>query len=180
MVSNGAAPPEISTIAKQEYREWAPVRLVDPRRATVEQLIHGMDLIIEAEGPVIAARVFHIFAKASGLNRIYETTQRSFVVALRAALRTGLILSESEASEDPCTWVLRPPCREPFRVRTLGSRTLHEVPAAEIAEIMLEIRVRDELVSREDLFRDVLGEYDLIRLTEATKSRLDYVLKTWF
>lgn len=184
MTSDSATPENSTianeTIAKQEYREWAPVRLVDPREATVQQLIHGMDLIIEAEGPVIAGRVFHIFAKASGLNRIYEATHRNFIVGLRAALGPGLILSESEASEDPCTWALRLPSQNIVCVRTLGSRTLHEVPAAEIAEIMLEIRVRDELVSREDLFRDVLAEYGLIRLTEATRSRLEYVLRTWF
>ena len=169
-----------SSIFKEEYRDWTPVRLADPREANVEQLIHGMGLIIEAEGPVIAGRVFQIYSKAGGLGRIYEATQRKFIVGLRAALKPGLFLSEREASDDPGTWVLRPPSREPVRVRTLGSRTLHEVPAAEIAEIMLEIRIRDELVSRDELFRDVLGEYGLIRLTEATKARLEYVLEAWF
>ena len=41
-------------ISKQQYREWAPVKLVDPRVATVEQLIQGMKLIVEAEGPILA------------------------------------------------------------------------------------------------------------------------------
>jgi len=75
---------------------------------------------------------------------------------------------------------LRRPTQDRVCVRDLGSRTLHEVPAAEIAEIILEIRIRDELISREQLFREVLAEYGLVRLTEATTNRLDYVLKTWF
>lgn len=180
MLGNEVAEPRILPIAKEEYREWIPVRLADPREATVQQLMHGMALIIEDEGPVIAGRVFQLFSKAGGLNRIYDATRRNFLAGLRAALDAGLFLSEVEASDDPATWVLRLPTQNPVRVRSLGSRTLHEIPAGEIAEIMLEIRVRDELVSREDLFRQVLAEYGLIRLTEATKNRLEYVLRTWF
>ncbi len=37
-------------------------------------------------GPVIAHRVFHLFAKVGGLSRIYEATRRRFIVGLRAAL----------------------------------------------------------------------------------------------
>ncbi len=45
---------------------------------------------------------------------------------------------------------------------------------------MLEIRVQNELISKEELFRKVLEGYGLIRLTAATTNRLDYVLTTWF
>lgn len=171
---------EISPVSMTAYRDWAPVPLADPRSATVPQLVFGMTEIVEAEGPVIADRVFHLFAKASGLGRIYEATRRRMIVGLRQALRDGVILSESEGSEDPGNWVLRLPSQDRVSVRTLGGRTLHEVPAAEVAEIMLEIRVRDELISRDELFRAVLAQYDLIRLTEATRNRLDYILRTWF
>jgi len=167
-------------IAKEDYVEWAPVRLVDPRAAKVGQIIHGMDQIIAVEGPVMASRVFHIFSKAGGLTRIYEETRRSFIRALRGALDEGVFVAEQEASEDPATWIVRLPSQPRVRVRTLGSRTLHEVPAAELAEFMLEIRVENELISREELFRQVLNEYGLTRLTGATTNRLDFVLKTSF
>ena len=45
---------------------------------------------------------------------------------------------------------------------------------------MLEHRVQNDLISKEELFRQVLAEYDLLRLTKATTERLEYVLKTWF
>jgi hypothetical protein len=167
-------------IAKQDYVEWTPTRLVDPRAANTEQIVHGMAQIVAAEGPVLAARVFRIFSRAGGLSRIYDETRRSFLRALQTALDTGVLVAEREASEDPATWILRLPSQERVRVRTLGSRTLHEVPAAELAEVMLEIRVAHELISREELFRRVLGEYGLTRLTAATDNRLEYVLKTWF
>jgi hypothetical protein len=167
-------------VTKENYVEWTPTRLADPRAATAEQIIHGMEQIISAEGPVMASRVFRIFSRAGGLNRIYDETKRSFLHALRTALDKGIIAAEKESSEDPTTWILRLPPQKSVRVRTLGTRTLHEVPATELAEVMLEIRVENELISREELFRRVLGEYDLNRLTEATTNRLDFVLKTWF
>lgn len=164
----------------RNYQNWAPVRLADPRNATVPQLIFGMKQIVEAEGPVMADRVFHLFAKAGGVGRIYEATRRRFIVGLREALKDGVFLTESEASVDQGNFVPRLPTQDRVSIRTLGNRTLHEVPAAGVAEIMLEIRIRDELISHDELYREMLAEYGLIRLTEATKNRLDYVLLTWF
>jgi hypothetical protein len=124
--------------------------------------------------------VFAIYSKAGGLGRIYEATRKRLCLALSHALETGAFLAEREASDDPGTWIIRPPGQKPVRVRTLGSRTLHEIPAAELAEVMLEIRVQSDLISREELFRRVLERYGLVRLTEATAERLDYVLANWF
>jgi len=167
-------------MTQEDYVEWTSERLADPRAATVEQIIHGMAQIVSAEGPVMASRVFRIFSKAGGLNRIYDETRRSFLHALQTALDRDTLVADKEASEDPATWIVRTPSQKRVRVRTLGSRTLHEIPATELAEVMLEIRVENELISREELFRRVLGEYGLTRLTEATTNRLDFVLKTWF
>ncbi len=167
-------------ISKEAYVEWTPTRLVDPRSAKVEQLIHGMEQIIAVEGPVMTSRVFHIFSKAGGLSRIYGETKKSFLGALRPALDNGAFTAEQEASDDPATWILRLPSQGHVRVRTLGSRTMHEVPGSELAEFILEFRVEDELISRDELFRKVLGEYGLTRLTEATTFRLNFVLNSWF
>lgn len=167
-------------VPKEDYVEWTPVPLVDPRAAKPDQVIHGMEQIVATEGPVMASRVFHIFAKAGGLGRIYDETRRMFLRTLETALDDGVFLAEQEESDDPASWIIRLPAQPRVRVRTLGSRTLHEVPAAEVAEFMLEYRVANELISQEELFRCVLKEYELTRLTEATTKRLEYVLKTWF
>ncbi len=164
----------------EEYPEWPPVRLADPRRATADQLIHGMELIVGTEGPILAARVFHILARAGGLGRVYEPTRKRMLQALQLALQRRVFLSETEIEDDPGTWVLRLPSQKAVRLRTLGSRTLHEVPAAELAEVMLEFRVESDLISKEDLFHKVLEAYGLLRLTEATNARLEFVLRTWF
>ena len=167
-------------VTKEDYGEWTPTQLVDPREATVEQLIHGMQMIVAAEGPVMASRVFHICAKAGGLGRIHDATRKRFLLALKTALEQRVFVADKEASNDPATLILRLPDQKAVRVRTLGSRTLHEVPAAEVAEVMLEIRAQNDLISKDELFRGVLEEYGLRRLTEATTARLDYILATWF
>ena len=95
--ADAPAPGLPTSISKDAYREWTPIRLADPREATVEQLIHGLELIVEAEGPVMASRAFTIFAKAGGLGRIYEATRKRFILALQAAFRKGEFLSGQEA-----------------------------------------------------------------------------------
>ena len=166
--------------AKEDYPEWLPVKLADPRVATVDQLIYGMKLIVEIEGPILASRVFHVLARAGGLGRIYGPTRKLLLRALETALKRGVFISEQEIEDDPWSFVLRLPSQEAVLVRSLGSRSLHEVPMAELAEVMLEVRVQNELISKEELFRRVLKEYGLLRLTEATKARLDFVLRAWF
>jgi len=124
-------------ISGEDYGEWPAAPLVDPRSAKADQLIHGMAKIVAVVGPVMASRVFQIASKAGGLNRIYDETKRAFLRALQAAIYAGTLVADQEASDDPATWVIRLPTQPPVRVWTLGSRTLHEVPAPELAEFML-------------------------------------------
>ncbi len=93
----------------EEYPEWPPVRLADPRRATADQLIHGMALIVGTEGPILAARVFYILAKAGGLGRVYEPTRKRLLQALRSAIQRRVFLADKEVEDDPASWVLRLP-----------------------------------------------------------------------
>ena len=149
------------TSCKEAYPEWTPVRLADPRVATADQLIHGMALIVATEGPILAARVFHLLVRAGGLGRIYQPTRKRLLQALQTALLRRVFLSEKEIEDDPSSWVLRLPSQQAVRLRSLGSRTLHEVPAAELAEVMLEFRVESDLVHCEARSRSDVGQrYD--------------------
>ena len=69
--------------------------------------------------------------------------------------------------------------QESVSVRQRGPRSLHEIPGAEIAEVMLAIRIQHELIGWDELFRAVLAVYNLKRLTQASESRLNDVLTTW-
>jgi hypothetical protein len=170
---------DMGSIAKTPYAEWEPTAVADPRAATVPQLVNGMEKITAAEGPVLEDRLYSIYARAGELGRIYDHTRRRFTTALDYAIREGILLVETETFGDQEERVVRLPDQPPVVVRTRGSRTLHEVPASELAEVMMEVRVSHDLISREELFRSVLEEYGLKRLTQATEQRLTDVFRTW-
>ena len=169
----------MGTIAKQPYTEWQQTAVADPRAATVPQLVHGMEKITAAEGPILEDRLYALYARAGDLGRIYDHTRRRFTTALAHAKSEGILAIETETFGDNEEKVIRLPGQPRVIVRGRGSRTLHEVPASELAEFMLEIRVNHDLISREELFRAVLEEYELKRLTQATESRLNDILRTW-
>jgi hypothetical protein len=169
----------MGTIAKLPYTDWQPTPVADPRAATVPQLVHGMARIAAAEGPILEDRLYALYARAGDLGRILEHTRRRFTTALAHAKSEGELLIEIESFGAQEERVVRLPGQAPVVVRTRGSRSLHEIPASEIAEVMMEIRVRHDLISREELFRAVLDEYELKRLTQATESRLNDILRTW-
>ena len=169
----------MGTITKQPYTEWQQTAVADPRAATVPQLVHGMEKITAAEGPILEDRLYALYSRAGDLGRIYDHTRRRFTTALAHAKTEGILVVEVEKFGAHEEKVIRLPAQRPVIVRTRGLRTLHEVPASELAEVMMEIRVGADLISREELFRAVLEEYELKRLTQATESRLTDILKTW-
>ncbi|MEN3950956.1 hypothetical protein [Iodidimonas sp. SYSU 1G8] len=166
-------------IAKTPYTEWETAAVADPRAATVPQLVHGMSRIAAAEGPILEERLYALYARAGDLGRIYDHTRRRFTTALAHAVSEELLVVEKEVFGGQEEKVVRLPSQPSVIVRSRGSRTLHEVPASELAEVMMEIRVNHDLISREELFRAVLDEYELKRLTQATETRLTDILKTW-
>jgi hypothetical protein len=169
----------MATIDKQPYTEWEQAPVADPRAATVPQLVHGMVRIATAEGPLLEDRLYALYARAGDLGRIYDHTRRRFTTALAHAKSEGILAIETEVFGDSEEKVIRLPTQPRVIVRSRGTRSLHEVPASELAEVMLEIRVNHDLISREELFRALLEEYELKRLTQATEKRLTDILKTW-
>ncbi|MBI1179443.1 MAG: hypothetical protein GC201_02730 [Alphaproteobacteria bacterium] len=169
----------MADIVKTPYTEWQPTPVADPRAATVPQLVNGIERIAAAEGPILEDRLYALYARAGDLGRIYDHTRRRFTTALDYARREGLLIVEKESFGSHEELVIRLPGQPSVLVRQRGSRTLHEVPASELAEVMMEIRISHDLISREELFRSVLEEYELKRLTQATETRLSDILKTW-
>ena len=161
------------------YQEWSGAPLADPRRATPDQIEHGLRDIVAAEGPILKDRLFSLYAKSADLGRIYSLTQTKMEAGLKQAIKNKSILADTDSFGEFEEVCLRLPDHSPVVVRDRGPRSLHEIPAPETAEIMLEIRLGEELISREDLFRATLKTYDLIRLTKASEDRLNAILETW-
>jgi hypothetical protein len=161
------------------YPEWTGAKLADPRHATMDQIEHGLRDIVAAEGPVLKDRLFTLYAKAAGLGRVYDHTRTRLQNGLKQALKQKSLVADTDNFGIFEETSLRLPEQAPIAVRERGPRSLHEIPAPETAELMLDIRLQHELISREDLFRSVLKTYGLIRLTKASEDRLAAILETW-
>jgi len=161
------------------YQEWEPVSLADPRSATPAQFIDGFLKICAAEAPILEDRLFALYARAADLGRVYGPVRARFERALDEARRSKQLTVTVDSFGSHEEKVITLPDTPAISVRTRGSRSLHEIPGPEIAEIMLAIRVEHDLISKEELFRQVLAIYELKRLTKASEDRLTDVLTTW-
>ncbi|MFN3232376.1 MAG: hypothetical protein ACE363_09485 [Alphaproteobacteria bacterium] len=161
------------------YPEWEAVALADPRSATPAQFIDGFLKICATEAPILEDRLYALYARAANLGRVYGPVRSRFERALDEARRSKQLtvtVDQFGAHEENVVTVPGEPL---IVVRTRGSRSLHEIPGPEIAEIMLSIRIEHDLIGKEELFRMVLDTYELKRLTKATEERLTDVLTTW-
>ena len=163
----------------QPYQEWEPVGVADPRAATPAQFIDGFKKICAAEAPIIEDRLYALYARAADLGRVYGPVHARFERALDEARRSKELTISIDEFGAHVENVVALPGEPPIVVRTRGSRSLHEIPGPEIAEVMLAIRIEHDLISKEELFHMVLGAYGLKRLTKASNDRLTDVLSTW-
>ena len=161
------------------YAEWEGTRLADPRQATMDQIEHGLVDIVAVEGPILVDRAFSLYARAADLGRVYTHTHTRLENGLNQARKNKSLIIDTDTFGDFEERVLRLPDQETVCVRSRGPRSLHDIPAPETAEVMLDIRLEHELISKEDLFRAVLKGYDLKRLTKASEDRLTAILETW-
>lgn len=169
----------MTTLDLAPYTEWTPVPVADPRAATTEQFRDGFEKICAAEAPILEDRLFALYARAADLGRVYGPVRQKFERALQSALDHKRLVAAREDFGSHDERVITLPDQPPVVVRERGPRSLHEIPGSELAEVMLAIRIEHDLIGKEELFRLMLNNYGLKRLTQATEARLTDVLETW-
>ena len=156
------------------YQAWTPRTLNDPREAARKDVKEGLIEIVEVEGPVIASRAYKSYATAAGIQKVGRQIRKLFNKALYSAIRDGLIV---EVQEDTNTRVdlrvLRIAGTSTERLRERGDRTFHEIPYSEIGKLMMTLRIKSPTISEEDLFRAVLDQYEISRMTSKIRIRLE-------
>jgi transcriptional regulator with XRE-family HTH domain len=124
--------------ALTRYRSWRSRTLPDPRRVTAKALIKSLLEIVEAEGPVVAARVYELRLAAAGLTEtreLYSLLNR----AIAAASRYGLVIADDERGDGTQKYrVLRLPDHPAVYPRTLGTRRLWQVPPRELESVLVD------------------------------------------
>jgi hypothetical protein len=167
-----AASDPAGDVALAPYAAWEPRAVPDPRSAGRGVIDPVLAEIVAAEGPILAARAYALYNRASGgkkLTAIARAPLSSAAYRLRMAGRIEIVPDQSGLQGDD---TLRMAGSVAVRVRELGPRALDEVPLEEVAELM------DRLASAgaNDLKRAVLETYGLVRLTARADEYLERAL----
>jgi hypothetical protein len=158
----------------EPYRAWQPRDVPDPRTAGKDALMPVVMEIVEAEGPVLAGRVFGLYTRASGGKKLTTAAKAPLAGASwRLKIQDRLVIAREGATTIENDDILRPAGSPPVRVRELGPRTLEEVPPDEVAELMERLTE----AGANDLKRAVLDTYGLIRLTARADEYLENALR---
>ena len=155
------------------YRNWTPHPLADPRVASIKDVIPGLVEIIATEHPMPCHRVYRIYARACGIQRVGRQIRRVFNKAIAKALRLKLIEQRNEhETVDQINKIVRGAGNPPVVFRTRGDRTLHEIPPAEVGALMNWLLAEDPDMDDVGLFRSVLNWYEISRMTSVTQVKL--------
>ena len=162
-----AAPPaaRAAAVTLEPYAPWEPHPTGDPRSTPRPRIMEAMLEIIAAEGPMVAARAYALYNRASGGRKLTTTARAPLSSSVHWLAQEGKVVLEGDA--------VRLPDQPAVRVRELGDRTLEEVPLDEIAELMRRLSLQDP----DHLKRAVLNTYGLVRLTQRADEYLNSSLE---
>jgi len=161
-------------VALAPYSAWESHDVPDPRAAGRGAIDPILAEIVAAEGPVLAARAYGLYNKASGgkkLTSIARAPLSGAAYRLRMAGRIEIVPADETPGQDD--EILRVAGSPPVRVRELGPRSLDEVPLPEIAELMERLTT----AGANDLKRAVLDAYGLVRMTAKADEYLERALE---
>jgi hypothetical protein len=152
-------------------------RLTPASDATRDELIEGVQAIVAAEGPVSGDRIHRLYVQSSGGTRVGSQVARLLNSAVSLAVRRGALLADDPLGRSgvrPRTYRL--PDQPLVRVRELGPRDLGDVPPRELATVMRELADRQGWDDEEALFRGVLAQLGLKKLTKNVSQIFSAVL----
>lgn len=154
------------------YHEFTdPLRPVgdDSVGNTADNLVR----IVAAEGPVLGHRLHIAYVRSGGGQRVGKEIARHLNRALMIAEDRGTIVSDNPLNEPglkPKTFRL--PTQPPVIVRTLGPRSINQVPITELAALVNQVSADDPYADEKAVCRNVLSLLGLKRLTENTQEVL--------
>lgn len=173
--------PEAAQLHMRPYKSWELVPAPDPRVASWTDTVEVLISIVTAEGPMIASRLIRLYARAAGFDRVGRLIREALDHVIQVAARKGILALGQAQGEAPELRVIYMPEGSPVVLRTRGSRDFEEIPLSEVAAIMslLEPGMSAEPFGKErdQLYRRVLDQYDLVRMTSAVKAALDEALE---
>lgn len=172
-----------------EYVSWVPKVTPDAKRRMADLLINSTDKanaaiaegfreIVAVEGPVLSTRLFTLYARSGGLSKLTPQVRKRFAAALKTACLNKQFAYSQDPSDGAVVLVLRLPDQPEVQVRELGGRSILDVPANELAEVMFELSsAGDKLLEGAPLMEAVARFYQLKKLSDDARKRLETVYK---
>ncbi|ATV78834.1 Hypothetical protein BFF97_00063 [Corynebacterium pseudotuberculosis] len=128
--------------------------------ASDAEIIAGVKAIVKAEGPVLGSRLFVAYCRASN-QKLGRRIRERLMFALEQALNSGDIVADIPFTRSNAeAMVLRPRSRPAVVVRSLGPRSLKQVPLAELQTVMCGIEAENPKIGKGDLYKQTLIFYD--------------------
>ena len=163
----------VDGVELEPYQEWRG-HATDPRSASEGEAAEVLFAIIETEGPVLAIRAYQTHVRASGIQRLGPQIRRILNRALAKLERDGRVVAERPTGERGYrNAVLRTPETDRVRVRDIGPRSFDEVPGGELAALVGAVRRSKVNASPEEVYREVLDIYGLVRMTAQVRKRFE-------
>jgi hypothetical protein len=154
----------------QPYVEWtgrALPKIADMPRA---ELGVAISEVVAVEGPMTFSRLLKLLNHAAGGSRASGATRTAVNRALNRVDGTSVKVFSPPRGGYADAWV-RSLDQPDVVVRDLGPREVDEVPVPELAAVMRHLSLHHE--DEEDLFRAVMDEYGLSRLTAKRRDIFD-------
>lgn len=157
------------------YVEWSG-HAVDPHTASLDDVEELLRAIVETEGPVLEDRAYRIYVRASGIQRLGQQIRRVLNRALARLERRGLVVVErGRRGSGYRNALLRCPNTEQVKVREIGPRSFDEVPHSELGALVEAVRSLRPDDSSDEIYRQILDIYGLVRMTEQVRKRFGQV-----
>jgi hypothetical protein len=120
-------------------------------------------------------RAYQIYTRAAGIDKVGKIVRENLNRLLASAIARREVMAANEHGVSDLTLrVVRLPDSPVVIVRTLGDRKFDEIPPSEVAEVMRQVEKKVGH-NRECLYRAVLAQYGLKRMTRHVTQELDRI-----
>ena len=112
--------------------------LTPAHRATGDEVRTGLLAIVDAEGPVQGDRLLQVYLEASGGGHLDKVTRRQLNSAVSNLVKSRLVVEWDPRQSGGVRFsTYHSPDQEEIVQRTLGARTLYQVPDEELTELLV-------------------------------------------
>lgn len=157
-----------------DSRRAIALQLMDDGEQATNRLIDGLLQIVAMEGPSLSSRVFGLYAKKGGLEKLTPLAKRRFSAALKIARADGRVHMEQDPHAEDIVALCWLPSMQRVVIREYGNRGFDYIPASELGEVMFELATERERDATQ-LFQRLATFYGLKQVSKKAEARLQRV-----